>query len=96
MQRRLHQSPCPACEELSALRQLVQDQHAVINKLQCQLEFVLSFLGIQSTDASRPAESSGLSRTDDARKHLDPEQTNIASDSEAALGQGAWCEVGIL
>jgi hypothetical protein len=93
MQRRLRQSLCPPVRNCLALRQLVQDQHAVINKLQCQLEFVLSFLGIQSTDASRPAESPGHPCTDDALKHLDPEQTKIAGDSEAASGQGAWCEV---
>jgi hypothetical protein len=37
-------------DELNDLRQLVQTQQTAINKLQCHLEFLLSFLDIKATD----------------------------------------------
>lgn len=79
-------------EELSELRQLVSNQQLIIKKLQNQLNFVLSFLGITETladldgdvDSSAPAENRQSEPYDDQVNHP---TNNVVND------QSSWTAV---
>jgi hypothetical protein len=82
--------------ELSALRQVVQDQQAIIKKLQCQLDFVLSYLDIKNVDTNQLADSDKLSCVGNAPNQSAPElQKNQSTsvDNETSQGQLSWTEV---
>ena len=85
----------PCLDELSALRQLVQSQQEVINKLQRQLEFVLSYLDIQNTCTNRSTDSTGQPCAGGALIQPDPEQSTTTANinGEVSAGQLAWTEV---
>ena len=76
-------------------RQLVQAQQEVINKLQHQLEFVLSYLDIQNTCTNRPTDSTEQPCAGGALNQPDPEQsiTTANINGEFSAGQLAWKEV---
>ena len=76
-------------------RQLVQAQQEVINKLQHQLEFVLSYLDIQNTCTNRPTDSTEQPCAGGALNQPDPEQsiTTANINGEFSAGQLAWTEV---
>ena len=77
-----------AAVEFNELRQRVQTQQKLIEKLQCQLEFVLSFLDIKDTDSNDLAaepqsvhESVGLHLIN--RPTADIENNGSATDAQA-------------
>jgi hypothetical protein len=80
---------------MSALRQLVQSQQEVINKLQRQLEFVLSYLDIQYTRMNRSTYSTGQPCAGGALNQPDPEQSTTTANinDEFSAGQLAWTEM---
>jgi hypothetical protein len=77
---------------MSALRQLVQSQQEVVNKLQRQLGFVLSYLNIQKIGTSRPTDSTGQPCAGGAPNQPDPEPltTTANINGEFSAGQLAW------
>jgi hypothetical protein len=77
----------PCVDELSALRQLVQTQQEVINKLQSQLEFVLSYLDIKHTDKSAPGDAGG--QPDQSSNKLQSTTVNNETSEDHCL----WSEV---
>ena len=82
-------------EEISALRLLVHAQQATIKKLQSQLNFVLTFLGIDDTDIPDGVDLEATSSQADAQnsKGLPAHHEASAPADKGANSDHQWSEV---
>jgi hypothetical protein len=81
--------------ELTALRQLVSNQQSEIKRLHCQLDYVLSFLGIAEM-AAESINDSPLSTpciTHPSDTHSASTDASIDSEASKALDQASWSQV---
>ena len=82
-------------EEISALRLLVHAQQATIKKLQSQLNFVLTFIGVDDTDIPGGVDFEDMSNQADAQnsKGLPAHHEASAPADKGANSDHQWSEV---